>query len=386
MKYLELEVFNDFKCIGSACPFTCCSSGWSIPIDDETYEYYKTVDGNFKDRLDKCIDSSSGTKSFVLTQEGRCPFLNNDNLCDIYITLGEIHLCHTCKTYPRYSYLAGDIIFSGVSISCPEVGKYFFSHKEMLQIDFGEDNLTINNDINMDWNSFNHCVRAFTTAMGIVQNRNLTINNRLTLLTLFLYQFQSYIDGNRDPSGLIELFNNESYYDTILKQTESTQNDINSKLEYYSLLVTFFYHFKEFSTSLPELYELIDFLKNDNELDLDEECLLLALGALSEPSSQIWMEQLLVYTIFRYFMQGVDNMDFYDKSMVGLLLFFEISISTFILYYLKWNHLPSFDEMILIVAHLSRMLEHNENFRDETYKYFKDNGSTEPTFLLKLFS
>ncbi|MBP3199106.1 MAG: flagellin lysine-N-methylase, partial [Butyrivibrio sp.] len=109
MKYLELETFTDFKCVGSECPFTCCAGGWRIIIDKETDKYYKSVTGDFGDRLNSSIKEEKGDSCFVLTEEGRCSFLNKDNLCDIYMNLGEEHLCYTCTVYPRYFFVVGDI-------------------------------------------------------------------------------------------------------------------------------------------------------------------------------------------------------------------------------------------------------------------------------------
>ncbi len=45
MKYLDLEIYKDFNCIGSECPFSCCGGGWRIIIDDTTDKFYQAVDG-----------------------------------------------------------------------------------------------------------------------------------------------------------------------------------------------------------------------------------------------------------------------------------------------------------------------------------------------------
>jgi lysine-N-methylase len=34
---------QSFECIVPACPDTCCS-GWSVPIDHETYRDWQTID------------------------------------------------------------------------------------------------------------------------------------------------------------------------------------------------------------------------------------------------------------------------------------------------------------------------------------------------------
>ncbi len=50
MKIVTPHYYKEFKCIAGACTDTCCA-GWDVDVDDESYRYYKTVDGNFGKRL-----------------------------------------------------------------------------------------------------------------------------------------------------------------------------------------------------------------------------------------------------------------------------------------------------------------------------------------------
>ncbi|RGF93387.1 hypothetical protein DXA10_10505 [Firmicutes bacterium AM55-24TS] len=72
--------FNEFACIGGACEDNCCI-GWEVDIDDESLEVYKSVGGEFGDKLRRCMNDEN---SFTL-KNNRCPFLNDKNLCDIFI-------------------------------------------------------------------------------------------------------------------------------------------------------------------------------------------------------------------------------------------------------------------------------------------------------------
>ena len=83
MKYLSLETFNDFVCIGSECPFTCCRD-WKITIDEETDRFYQSVEGEMGERLRDCIHRDGKDAWFTLREEDDCcPFLNKKGLCDI---------------------------------------------------------------------------------------------------------------------------------------------------------------------------------------------------------------------------------------------------------------------------------------------------------------
>ena len=64
--------FNEFACIGGACEDNCCI-GWEVDIDDESLEVYKSVGGEFGDRLRRYMNDEN---SFTL-KNNRCPFLND---------------------------------------------------------------------------------------------------------------------------------------------------------------------------------------------------------------------------------------------------------------------------------------------------------------------
>ena len=124
------DFYDSFHCIGGKCPDNCCI-GWELDIDDDTYEYYRSVNGPFGERLRANMSgaeksSESESVSFRLQVDGRCPFLNAENLCDICLELGPDALCRICTDYPRYSFEWGDAIEKSLTLSCPEAGRLLF--------------------------------------------------------------------------------------------------------------------------------------------------------------------------------------------------------------------------------------------------------------------
>lgn len=386
MKYLNLETLTDFKCIGSECPFTCCAGGWKIPIDRDSYNSYINVAGDFGDRLAGSIQEDKGTKFFVLTEDGRCPFLNEKDLCDIYINLGEDHLCYTCTTYPRYIFTEGDIQFAGVMISCPEVAKTLLRHSEPIRIDFGEDRKKCKNESGIDWKTFNYSIRVFTTAIGIVQDRDFSISERLAALTIFIYQFQACIDGQREPSGFIDLFSDHNNFEKILPQTGVINRDLVSKVVFCAEFIKYLKRLNKFETALPELNELVTYFERGGEIEIDLKKLKASYMELDDETSQIWREQLVAYSMHRYFMQGFSKKNFYKKFLIGVLLIYGINVSVVSLYYTRWDCLPEFDVLALIVAHTSRIVEHDDSFTDAIIEHFVERGVTDTANLFKLFS
>ena len=80
MLYTIPHYYKKFQCIAGECPDTCCA-GWQIVIDDRTREKYRRAEGAFGNRLHNSIDWK---ESCFQQYEGRCAFLNDENLCDIY--------------------------------------------------------------------------------------------------------------------------------------------------------------------------------------------------------------------------------------------------------------------------------------------------------------
>ena len=51
-------------------------------------------------------------------------------MCEIYINLGEDHLCYTCQQFPRYTEEFLDLKEVGLSLSCPEAARIILRKAE----------------------------------------------------------------------------------------------------------------------------------------------------------------------------------------------------------------------------------------------------------------
>ncbi|MGV1064899.1 flagellin lysine-N-methylase [Clostridium perfringens] len=137
MKVRVPNYFNEFKCIASECEDTCCA-GWEIVIDDETHKRYEKVEGEFGEILRSKIVKSDGENIFLLNN-GNCSFLNEKKMCEIYINLGEEHLCYTCQQFPRYTEEFLDLKEVGLSLSCPEAARIILRRAENTTFNLSEE-------------------------------------------------------------------------------------------------------------------------------------------------------------------------------------------------------------------------------------------------------
>ena len=90
MLYTIPDYYKEFACIADKCEDTCCA-GWQIVIDKETLKKYTKVKGDYRKHLWTSIDWFQ--KSFKQDKDKRCAFLNEKNLCDLYLSQGEEGFC-----------------------------------------------------------------------------------------------------------------------------------------------------------------------------------------------------------------------------------------------------------------------------------------------------
>ena len=124
--------YTRFKCTTGRCRHTCCA-GWEIDIDDATLAKYNSIGGNFGERLRNSIDYS-GTPHFMLEEGDKCPFLNDEKLCDIIIRLGEDNICDICRDHPRFRNFWSGRIEIGLGLACESACRLILSDPEPLRI------------------------------------------------------------------------------------------------------------------------------------------------------------------------------------------------------------------------------------------------------------
>ena len=120
MRFRVPGYYKQFTCIADRCIDNCCFGGWQIDIDKETIDFYDTVQGDFGDRLKKYVDKEAGC--FKLNN-GQCPFLLENNLCEIYKELGPEHMGLVCTQFPRFTEYYGNIKETGIGMACEEAAR-----------------------------------------------------------------------------------------------------------------------------------------------------------------------------------------------------------------------------------------------------------------------
>ena len=131
----RLSALNDFVCLGSRCPDNCCSHGWRIDVDEQTYDKWNRLpDGADKQSLLTHIDlgEEHGRRIIRIAQgeSRRCPHLQSDMLCGPQVRLGADALPAICRTYPRISVTNEIRSLASAQLSCPEMARLVLFARE----------------------------------------------------------------------------------------------------------------------------------------------------------------------------------------------------------------------------------------------------------------
>lgn len=210
MKLVVPSFYKDFKCIAGECPDSCCQ-GWEVDVDRDSLEYYKTLSGEIRNRIDSVLDKDEyGNTVFRLTNNKRCPFLNESNLCDMHIAIGGEHTPYTCRTFPRFINDFGATREMGLSFSCPVASDIMWN----LEDDFDFET-SLNSDPpalnDIDAELYFYLYKARNKAYDTVKNKNMPLNERIIQLLNLGREWQNDISKYDEGAPVIDfksVFNN----------------------------------------------------------------------------------------------------------------------------------------------------------------------------------
>lgn len=232
------DYYNDFHCIAEKCRHSCCI-GWEIDIDEDTYEYFSSIPGKFGRRLkENMVRTDEGDCCFKLSQDGRCPFLNKENLCDICTELGEEALSEVCTEYPRFPVYYGDVLQKSLTLSCEEVGRLVFTNPDIIKIldfevpseeDFFEEEQPADEDSGADQYEDPETISVLEEAqdklIGLLQNREKSLGDRITDAFSFCSEVQKKLDAKNTGAG------KQTDYHGISLQKAAERLDVFEQLE-----------------------------------------------------------------------------------------------------------------------------------------------------------
>lgn len=185
--------YQKFQCTASACTDNCCI-GWEIDIDPSSLERYLQAEGDFGALLRQHI-LQTPQPHFRLDAEGRCPFLDAQNLCGLYRQLGEDALCEICTHHPRFYAAHGGLQDCGVGLCCEEAARLLLTEDTTLCLE--EDGIPLSQEP-----QFVLLLNAQETALFLLQQPDLTVQEGLALLLAFGEELQPLLEARAWQQGM----------------------------------------------------------------------------------------------------------------------------------------------------------------------------------------
>ncbi|MFI3208711.1 MAG: flagellin lysine-N-methylase, partial [Eubacteriales bacterium] len=355
------------------CEATCCA-GWEIVIDDDSIDKYLEVKSEFGNRLCNSIDFTEGV--FHQDKNKRCAFLNDENLCDIYSEIGEEYLCYTCTQYPRHIEEFEEVNEVSLSISCPEVANMLLNCEEKLTFYEEEINEEVEPFEDFDFLFYEILYEAREVMFRILQNRNLTIDERMELTLQMSIEIQEKIDeyATFEIDEILEkyeLLNAQSATELIhgeaitLSEAKTLYNRRQGIImDLYKLEVLQDEWRPYLLESQTTLYEIsyVDYQEKRNKFVKENNATL-----------ERMKEQLMMYFVYSYFCGAVYDGEAHVKYLLAHVATNIIEELWFALYIGNQEEISN-QEMCRIAYRYAREIEHSDlnlETLEEIYKTYK---------------
>ena len=275
---------KEFRCIADKCKDNCCV-GWEIDIDPSSAEYYKSVKGDFGEKLKENIVRGE-VCSFRLKNE-RCAFLNDCNLCEIIINLGEDKLCQICGDHPRYFEWFSTVKEGGIGLCCEEAARIIVTNEER----FGTFEVPCDDEGCDDCSAELYDVLSFARQeiIAVLENREISLKTAVASVLDYVCELQFRIDN----------YNFEKL-PIAVRYPDEKKADV-----------------KGFLSSFTELEPIDDNWQEYLKRLIDNEGFKSA-----EQKTDRYLRNIAVYFIWRYFLKGV-----YDEEIVSKTFLMAVSVA-----------------------------------------------------------
>lgn len=372
------DYYKDFKCIADKCEDTCCA-GWEVDVDDDSYEYYKTVTGPFGDRIKSVMVPPTEEEEACFTlNNGRCPFLNDNNLCDLYTELGEDKLCDTCTNYPRFIEEYGSLREIGIALSCKTAGELILKSDKKVTFELTENDEMVSTYNDIDPELYMMLMASRKTAFDIAQNRDFDIVMRYCLVLEYAKDIQDMIDKGT-LSKIMNIKNNYSSEEYLRERTKTFNILHNEEYTRYSYIYEYLKIFDDFEIINKSWTDMVNHEKEYMYEQSSNEEYKSRYNRFEQyyHEKEYEYEQLLVYFIFRYYLKAVNDDDVFSKVKMAVVSFLIIK-DLDVLRFCDNEGSLSFEEQVDIMHIYSREIEHSyENFEklslmlseDERFSY-----------------
>lgn len=144
--YIQPKYYKKFACIGGSCQMSCCI-GWSIDWTKDAVE--KIREAECSEHLKNLVQNSfneldNGYYRIGLGENGRCPFLTEDNFCTIQREIGSGYFSKVCSDYPRVEIKTKHFVTRCCHLSCIHVIDMLLNEQDSMELEIRTKNMSEN--------------------------------------------------------------------------------------------------------------------------------------------------------------------------------------------------------------------------------------------------
>lgn len=282
MRTIIPDYYDRFRCLAGSCPHSCCEK-WEVVIDEDTARRYGGVSGPLGDKLRASLQRDADGDACFPLNGGRCPFLNDKDLCEIHLQLGEEATSITCREHPRFIEDYGPFREVTLSASCPAANDLLLGSEAPLT--FVEGNAEEPEEEGDEWLAYLLPLRA--RMLKLLEDRSLPLRTRMGRFLTLAWEAQRLLEEEQ-AEDLPSLAENWKPW-TLEAEGEET----------------------DFFCAVRQVLCAMELLEPDWPALLEQAEKLPAV-----PSSEALLERIAIYFAFRYLLKTVNDGDLLGRAQL----------------------------------------------------------------------
>ena len=395
-----MQYMAEFSCLGGRCETDCCTEGFNIPYSRSDYEELERVSAGsdvMRSRVLSAFDMDvpAGFFAFLkMNENGLCPFLSSDKLCEIHASFGDGAIGSVCRTYPRVINIMGDRAEVSGTLSCPEVARRLFLGPEPMKfITFKRDALppgTLHYEKAMapEDVAITDAMREF--AVRILSLERYALSSRLYCLATFAEkigclnpdgQFDSAVSSMRE---VFDRFIDQSNIEKCDRIIQNIKIDTNWPFYFMSKLI----NDKSLGINSKACKKWLEIYTYNNDHSKDQLELFANWRKMVTPDFRTYLDHLITIYLYHYVIskppEGIPDIFHYVQTLItfGMLVKFILITKTAGMpasgqgaeAYI--NSKEALSEMFVMeISRFSRYFEHELHYQERINQYFAELNS-----------
>lgn len=275
-------------------------------------------------------------------------------------------LCNTCRDYPRHMEEFEGVREGSLSLSCIEAAKIILGCKEPVRFVTLHDEVEDDEYEDFDYLLFTKLMDARTLIIEFLQNREIDIMTRMSMVLELSQKMQDAIDAE-EVYRIDELLEEFGKTQELLEFQKRAGERTIGETEYCVNMRKLFRTFQKLEVlkaDWPDYVKKAEFTLYGEGRDAYERNRrkFHATQGLKGPGYEDWanyLEQLMVYFVFVYFCGAVYDENVLGKMQIGVvstLLIQELSIAK----WLEQGEILTFYDFVDVAHRISREIEHSD--------------------------